>query len=71
MIVNGVPKAVTNRLIKRAIELMEAHFSEARGRISADVVRDQSYLTEDSGAGAYVSEHLGDAIDEIIELAQE
>jgi hypothetical protein len=61
---------VTNRLVKRAIELMEAHFSAARGKISADAVRDQSQLKEDSEAGAHVSEHLGDAIQEIIDLAR-
>jgi hypothetical protein len=65
----GPDKAPTKILIERAIELMEAHFSEVRGRISVDAVSDQSLLKEDSETGAYVSEHLGDAIQEIIDLA--
>jgi hypothetical protein len=64
-----VPKAVTNHLIKRAIELMEAEFPKARGKISADAVGDESHLKPDTETGQYVSEYLGDAIREIIELA--
>jgi hypothetical protein len=66
-----VPKTAADRLIKRAIELVESEFPSARGQLSADAVGDQSHLKEDySEAGAYVSEHLGDAIQEIIDLAR-
>ena len=47
----GPDKAPTKILIERAIELVEAHFSEARGRISADAVGDQCLLKENSEAG--------------------
>jgi len=66
----GPDKAPTKILIKRAIGLVEAHFSAVGGKISAEAVGDQSHLKEDSEVGAYVSEHLGDAIDEIIDLAR-
>jgi hypothetical protein len=64
-----VPKAVTYRLIKRAIELMEAHIPETRGKISADAVGDESHLKPDSETGGYVAEYLDEARREIIELA--
>lgn len=67
-----VPKAVTNSLIKRAIELTEAHdrFSKARVKISADAVGDKSLVKPDRETVAYVSENLDEAMSEIIELAQ-
>jgi hypothetical protein len=66
----GPDKAPTKMLIERAIKLMEAHFSAARGKISAHAVWDQSNLKKDSETGAHVSEHLDDAIQEIIDLAR-
>jgi hypothetical protein len=64
-----VPEAVTAPLIKRAIELMEAHFPETRGKISADAVGANSHLKPDSEPADYVAEYLDDAKREIIELA--
>src|SRR5262245_37697825 len=65
-----VPKAVTNSLIKRAIELVELEFPKAGGQISADAVGDKSNLKDESKTGAFVSEHLDDARRKIIELAR-
>src|SRR5262249_2690840 len=65
------PKALTQRLIKRAIELMEAEIPKARGKISAEAVKDGSYLRPDRKTEEYISDGLEEAKWEIIELALE
>ena len=63
------PKALTQGLIKRAIELAEADFPKARGKISAEAVKDGSYLRPDPKAEKYICIELYEAMREIIELA--
>jgi hypothetical protein len=65
-----VPKAVTDLLIKRAIELMEDRISETRGEISANAVGVQSHLKPDSEVENFVAEYLDDAQREMMELAR-
>jgi len=63
------PRALTQGLIKRAIELMEAEIPKARGKISAEAVKDGSYLRPDRKTVEHISFDLEDAQREIIELA--
>ena len=63
------PKALTQGLIKRAIELMEAEIPKARGKISKVDVRSGSNLTKCMDWGEHVNEYLFEAKREIIELA--
>src|SRR5262249_34546875 len=63
------PKALTQVLIKRAIELMEAEIPKARGKISAEAVKEGSYLAKCMDWRQYVGEYLFEANEEIFELA--
>jgi len=63
------PKALTQGLIKRAIELAEAEIPKARGKISAEAVKEGSYLRPDSKLEEYICIELDEARREIIELA--
>jgi hypothetical protein len=63
------PKALTQGLIKRAIDLMEAEMPKARGKISAEAVEDGSYLRPDCKTEEYICIDLDEARREIIELA--
>jgi len=63
------PKALTEGLIKRAIELMEAEIPKARGKISAEAVKEGSYLKPDPNTEEYICNELEEAMWEIKELA--
>jgi hypothetical protein len=63
------PKAVTEALIKRAIELMEAEIPNARRKISAEAVKEGSYLRPNRKTEEYICRDLEEAKWEIIELA--
>ena len=63
------PPALTQRLIKRAIELMEADYPKARGKISAEAVKKGSYLRPDRRTEDYICIHLEEAQRDIMELA--
>jgi hypothetical protein len=63
------PKALIQGLIKRAIELMEADFPKARGKISAEAVKAGSYLRPDRRTEEYICIHLEEAQRDILELA--
>lgn len=63
------PKALTQKLVKPAIELMEAEIPKARGRINAQAVEDRSYLKPDQKMIERMSIELWDARCEIVELA--
>jgi hypothetical protein len=63
------PKALTQVLIKRAIELMEAEIPKARGKISAEAVKEGSYLKPDPNTEEYICIELYEAMQDIIELA--
>jgi hypothetical protein len=64
------PTALTQGLIKRAIELMEAEIPKARGKVSAEAVKDRSYLRPDPKTEEYICIDLEEARWEIIELAR-
>ena len=63
------PKAVTEVLIRRAIELMEAEFPKARGKISAEAVKEGSYSRPDPKLEERICIDYDDAKCEIVELA--
>ena len=63
------PKALTEGLIKRAVELMEAEIPKARGKISAEAVKEGSYLKPDPNTEEYICIELEEAMWEIKELA--
>ena len=62
-------EAVTDSLVVRAIELVEAEFPKARGKISKVDVRSGSNLTKCMDWDQYVAEYLFEAQWEILELA--
>jgi hypothetical protein len=63
------PKALTQGLIKRAIELMEAEIPKARGKICAEAVESGSYLKPDPKTTQCVVEFHDEARWAMIELA--